>query len=448
MLKPSSPAYPWYIASLLTVVAAINYADRSAISSVLPLIRADLGMSDLMIGAIGSAFLWTYAFCSPVSGYFADRLPRGRVIVWTLVAWSVVTLATAWVRTPWQMIGARVLLGITECAFVPAAIALAAEYHPGRTRARAIGLQLAGYNLGVVLGGVFAGYSGDHWGWRPAFHVLGSAGLVMAVVVRLTVPQTRTGAATLEKETPHVSPIEAARRIFSVPSYVIVLLESSCIAAGVWMFLAWLPLYFRETFELSLTKAGLAGTFGLQAAATAASLLAGYASDKFSGQRRERRMLFQFFCFLTAIPFLAAFAGKPSMEMVSLAILLFAFFRTLGSSNDTVIVCDVLQSRYWSTGVGVTNASNCVAGGIGVLLAGFLKADFGLAGVFGGQAFTVAAAACLVFLGYRKFLRRDLAAAEAERNGATPAAYESRTTEPVLEDSSIARQAATEARPS
>jgi predicted MFS family arabinose efflux permease len=445
MLKRSSSAYSWYIASLLAVVAAINYADRSAISSVLPLIGTDLGMSDVMLGALGSAFLWTYAICSPVSGYLADRLPRGRVIVWTLVAWSLVTLATAWVKTPWQMIGARLLLGITECAFVPTAIALAAEYHPGRTRARAIGLQLAGYNLGVVLGGVFAGYSGDRWGWRPAFHVLGTVGLVMALVVKLTVPQTRTGAA-FGRETPHVSPLQAARRIFSIPSYVIVLLESSCVAAGVWMFFAWLPLYFRETFDLSLTAAGLAGTFGLQAAATAASLLAGYASDKFSGQHRERRMLFQFLCFVAAIPFLAVFAGKSSLETVSLAILLFAFFRTLGSSNDTVIECDVLPSGCWSTALGVTNASNCIAGGIGVLLAGYLKADFGLAGVFGGQALTVAMAAGLVCFGYRRFLRRDVAAAEAERKAR--AVYESRSTEPVFEDSSIARQTATEARPS
>jgi predicted MFS family arabinose efflux permease len=445
MLNRSSPAYSWYVATLLTAIAAINYADRSAISSVLPLIRSELGMSDVMIGALGSAFLWTYALCSPVSGYLADRLPRGRVIVWTLVAWSLVTLGTAWVRTPEEMILSRVLLGISECAFVPAAIALAAEYHPGKTRARAIGLQLAGYNLGVVLGGVFSGYAGDHWGWRPAFLVLGGVGLLLAGVARLTLPQDRAATPAASHAHPPVRPLDAARGLFRVPSYRIVLAESTCIAAGVWMFLAWLPLYFRESFNLSLTAAGFAGTFGLQAAATAASLLAGWASDRFAGRKRERRMLFQFFCFLTAIPFLAVFAGKPGLDTVSVAILLFAFFRSLGSANDTVIVCDVLPARYWSTGVGVTNASNCVAGGIGILLAGYLKADFGLGAVFGGQAFTVTAAALLVFWGYRRFLRNDLAAALAPdaRN-----AYDIRRTEPVEEDSSIARQTASDARPS
>ena len=418
MFKPTSPWYAWYVAALLAVIAGINYADRSAISAVLPLLKVDLGMSDVAIGALGSAFLWTYALLSPLSGFFGDRLPRGKVIVWSLAAWSVTTLLTGWVRTPAEMLASRVLLGITECGFVPAAVALAAEYHPGKTRARAIGLQLAGYNLGVVCGGVFAGYAGDHWGWRPAFYVLGIAGLVMAAVARLTLPQKREAQQTAAAEMPP-HPREALRALFRVRSYRINLGESTCMAAGVWMFLAWLPLYFRETFGLSLTAAGFAGTFGLQAAATAASLAGGYLSDRFAGQRRERRMLFQFLCFTSAIPFLAVFFGTHSLEVVSGAILLFAFLRTLGSTNDNVIVCDVIHRRYWSSAVGLANMSNCIAGGIGVLAAGQLKADFGLAGVFGGQSITMAMAALLVLWGYLRFLPHDVAVAQAEREAET-----------------------------
>ncbi len=413
-MNPASPSYRWYLAGLLTVIAALNYADRSAISSVLPLIRADLGMSDVMLGAIGSAFLWTYAACSPFSGFLADRLSRTRVILWSITAWSLVTLGTGFVHTPGQMIFMRVLLGIAECAFVPAAIALVAQHHTGATRARAIGLQLAGYNVGVVLGGVVAGYAGDHWTWRTAFFGLGSAGLVLALVAAWTLPKSSPPEpATSSAPAKPLHLLTSLRGLLAVPTYRIVLAESSCIAAGVWMFLAWLPLYFRETFSLSLTAAGLAGTGGLQLAATTACLIGGYASDRFAGRIRERRMLFQFLCFASSIPFLIVFAGKPSFEMVSIAILLFSFFRSLGSTSDTVIMCDVLPGRFWSTGVGVTNAANCVAGGIGILLAGYLKADFGLSGVFAGQSVTITAAAILVYWGYRKFLRKDLASMQA-----------------------------------
>lgn len=411
------PTYSrWYLVGLLTVIAALNYADRSALSAVFSLIREDLHASPVMLGAIGSAFIWVYAICSPASGFFADRWPRSKVILWSVIAWSVVTLLTGFARTGTELLIARCLLGVSECAYVPAAIALTAAYHPGATRARAIGIQLAGYNLGVVLGGGFAGYAGDHWGWRPAFWVLGVAGLVIAVVAHFTLPRDTVPEGTVPNGTgpepatkaPALSPMEALRTMFGVPTFVIVLAESTCIAAGAWVFLVWLPLYFKDAFSLSSTAAGLAGTVGLQTAAISASLAGGFLSDKFAGARRERRMLFQFICFVCSIPFLTVFFGTPSFETASGAILLFAFFRTLASANDNVILCDVLPSRVWSSAVGISNASNCLAGGIAVMLTGYLQADYGLGGVFATLCLTAAAAAVLVFIGYRFTLKKDL----------------------------------------
>jgi predicted MFS family arabinose efflux permease len=406
--------YRWYLVGLLTAIAGLNYADRAALSSVLPLIRGDLRMSPVMLGAAGSAFLWVYAVCSPGSGYLADRLPRSRMIIWSISLWSVVTVLTGFVYKPWQMLAARALLGAAECVYVPAAIALTAEYHERTTRAWAIGIQLAGYNVGVVLGGVFSGYIGDHWGWRPAFWILGAAGLVLALIARATLPRDDARHRPEERSTP-VRLRESLRTLFAVPTFNIVLLESTCISAGAWIFLVWLPLYFKETFSLSLAAAGIAGTLGLQTAATSASLAGGFFSDRFAGYRRERRMLFQFLCFACATPFLIAFFRHPSLGAASMAILLFAFFRSLGSSNDNVILCDVLPQRVWSTAVGVTNATNSAAGALGVLLTGYLEQYFGLGGVFGGLCITVAIAACLVLIGYRYYMHDDLARAETAR---------------------------------
>lgn len=435
VIHPSSPHYRWYVVGLLTLIACLNYGDRAALSSVLPLIRDDLKLSPVLLGAVGSAFLWVYAICSPASGYLADRWPRSKVVVWTLTAWSLVMALTALAQNAQQLVVARGLLGLAECAYVPAAIGLTAEYHPGPTRARAMGIQLAGYNLGVVFGGVFSGYMGDHFGWRPAFWVLGLAGLAVAMLAQATLAKSAVSPITATE--PKTRPSDAIRTLFSTPTFVIVLLESTCIASGVWMFLVWLPLYFRETFGLSLSAAGLAGTVGLQAAATSASLVGGVLSDGFAKSRRERRMLFQCICFCVAIPFLSIFAGNPSLLAASVAIFLFSFFRSLASTSDVVLLCDVLPSRVWSTSIGITNAANCAAGASAVLAAGYLKEDFGLGAIFMGLWVTAAAAACLTMLGYRRYLRRDL-----ER------ARERRSTEPVVDASSMSRQPATAALPS
>ncbi|MEN6534388.1 MAG: MFS transporter, partial [Bryobacteraceae bacterium] len=129
--------YKWQSLALLFFIGAINYADRTALSAVFPLVQRDLGMSNVGLAAIGSLFLWSYAIGSPIAGAVADRFPRSRMIFWSLVGWSAVTLATALVRNQEQLFLARVLLGMAECAYLPAAFAFISDYHQDKTRATA-----------------------------------------------------------------------------------------------------------------------------------------------------------------------------------------------------------------------------------------------------------------------------------------------------------------------
>jgi MFS-type transporter involved in bile tolerance (Atg22 family) len=66
-----------------------------------------------------------------------------------------------------------------------------------------------------------------------------------------------------------------------------------------------------------------------------------------------------------------------------------------------------------STAVGLTNMANNLTGGLGVFIAGYLKAGFGLEGVFAGLAAILALDAVMLYTGYRLFLRDDLRAAGA-----------------------------------
>src|SRR5260370_37269616 len=86
--------YAWRMVGLLWIVGLLNYVDRQVIFSVLPLLRADLHLSDLQIGLLGTAFLWTYALLSPFSGFVADRFGRRRIILVSFLVWTAVTCLT------------------------------------------------------------------------------------------------------------------------------------------------------------------------------------------------------------------------------------------------------------------------------------------------------------------------------------------------------------------
>ena len=97
---PALPARAWIIVALLWVCAALNYVDRLILTTMRSSLKEAIPMSDAQFGLLTTVFLVVYAFASPFAGFLADRMSRSRVIMISLIAWSLVTLATAWCAMP------------------------------------------------------------------------------------------------------------------------------------------------------------------------------------------------------------------------------------------------------------------------------------------------------------------------------------------------------------
>ena len=165
-------------------VALLNYLDRQMLASMKFSVMRDIPDIGLEAnwGTILALFKWVYAILSPVGGYLADRYSRRHVIAGSLLVWSAVTWATGQVTTYEQLLVTRALMGISEAFYIPAALALIADFHTGPTRSRAVGLHQMGIYVGVIIGG-FGGYAADHPDPRMAMGVraCGIVGIVYAV---------------------------------------------------------------------------------------------------------------------------------------------------------------------------------------------------------------------------------------------------------------------------
>lgn len=400
----------WRVVWFLTAAAALNFGDRSAMSAVLSAVRDEFGTSDRMLGLLGAVFLWTYALGSPIAGTLGDRWSRTRLVTGSLLAWSAVTALMGLATGYPMLLMLRVGLGAAECLFLPAAIALIASYHGTPTRARAMSFIQIGANAGMVIGGSAAGYFADQYGWRSGFLVLGGAGILLAVLSRFLLPVTPMEATATARR---ASLGEALRYILRVPSYWVLLGESMLSGLGMWVFFTWLPMYFRETYNMPLAAAGFAGTFMLQISVVLGVLAGGWFSDRVSAHAPHRRMLLYSIFYLIGAPCLLLFLGKPSFVVVAIGISLFSFMRGLASSNDNPTQCEVVPPEFRSTGVGLMNSVATAAGGCGVLLAGFLKRDVGLGAIFAGISLCFVIAGVLLLGGYRWFIRADIARAQA-----------------------------------
>ncbi|HTM48692.1 MAG TPA: MFS transporter [Bryobacteraceae bacterium] len=403
----ASPRYKWALVLTLFFVSTLNYADRTAITALYTLLKTDLGFTDVGLGALGSVFLWTYASSSPFAGFLGDRVRRGRLVMWSLAGWSLVTLLTGLAATQWQLLGMRGALGLVESMYLPAAMALVAEYHGPETRGTALALMALGNYVGMAGGGAVAGYFGEQYGWRMPLITLGAAGLLLAAICWFVLPAGRAKQPA-KGEAPALSFPASAAALIRIPSFLVLAGAGVLTAIGTWIFINWLPLYFRENLGMTLASAGFFGSSVVSLSGAAGQVVGGVTSDRVARGGPHRRMLLHAALILCAAPTLLVFVLTRNATLIMAALVIYSLLRTSGDVNMLPLICDLAGVDKRSTAFGITNMVNTLAGGLGVFVAGYLKSGFGLEGVFAGVAGILALDSVLLFTGYFFLLCKDL----------------------------------------
>jgi len=376
-----STIYPWIVVGLLWVVAVLNYLDRQVIYSVFPLLQAELHLSNVQLGLISSVFLWVYGLLSPFSGFLSDRYGRKRIIVSSLLVWSLVTWLTGKVSNFAELLGTRALMGVSEACYLPAALALIVSYHGNRTRSLASGLHHSGLYAGVVLGGAGGSWLGERYGWRWAFLVLGAAGVVYVLILALLLREPKSATA----DQPRSAALgfgQAVLELTRLSGYGKMVLVFSTIATANCVIYTWLPLYLYQHFRLDLTAAGFSATFYIAAASLAGILVGGWLADRLSHRTPRGRLQTQALGLWLAAPALWLVGTTTSVGLLIGALILFGLGRGFYDCNVMPVLCQVARPDLRATGYGVFNLGGCLAGGAVTLLAGALKETVGLGTIF------------------------------------------------------------------
>src|ERR1700752_2115536 len=79
----------WVVVGYLWVAYFLNYLDRQLVFSMFPALKRELHFTDAQLGLVGTVFLWVYGICIGISGRVADIVSRERIIVVSLVLWSL-----------------------------------------------------------------------------------------------------------------------------------------------------------------------------------------------------------------------------------------------------------------------------------------------------------------------------------------------------------------------
>ena len=134
-----------HIVLWLTVLAyMITYMDRVVISSAMPSIQKEMGLSLATAGAIFSAFRWGYAFFQIPGAWLGDRIGPRRALPLIVTWWSLFTSLTAMTFSASQMLICRFLFGVGEAGAFPIATRSLSRWMLPSERGYAQGITHAG----------------------------------------------------------------------------------------------------------------------------------------------------------------------------------------------------------------------------------------------------------------------------------------------------------------
>lgn len=357
----------WIVVALLVPVALLNYLDRQMLASMKASVIQDVSgiENEAAWGKILALFKWTYAFLSPLGGYVADRFGRRGVIVASLFFWSLVTWLTGQVTTYDQLLVARALMGISEAFYIPAALALIADYHVGPTRSRAIGLHQMGIYAGVILGG-FSGYVAESpdLGWRWAFGACGLVGILYAIPL-FFVLRDRSGASLEEKE--KVSIVDSTRALLSNGSFILLVLYFTLPALAAWVVRDWMPSILKQEFGIGQGMAGVSATLYWQIAAIIGALIGGWLADRWMQKTPRGRIYVSAIGMSLIVPSMFGVGYAPQTGMLLVAILFLVLFG-LGwgffDCNNMPILCQITKPHLRASGYGIMNLVSISCGGL------------------------------------------------------------------------------------
>jgi predicted MFS family arabinose efflux permease len=254
--EPITVARRWYVLVILTFVYALSIADRFVMSTLIEPIKADLRLSDSAIGFLtGVALALFYVTAGLPLASLADRANRRTMIALALGAWSAMTAFCGIAQNFWQLLLARIGVGVGEAGGTPPSTSLVSDYFPWRRRALALSVYSVGASLGSMLGSS-AGYASDAWGWRAAFLLLGVPGIVFAIVVALTVREPQRG--RLDELPPPVraSLWDTLRFTRKQPALLHTLIGASVYTLWAWGLMWWTPSYLVRSHHMILGDAG------------------------------------------------------------------------------------------------------------------------------------------------------------------------------------------------
>lgn len=258
-----STLYRNYVLLVLTLVYVFNFVDRQLLVILQESIKKDLHLSDTQLGLLsGFTFAIFYVALGIPIARMADKGNRRNTVALSLGLWSLMTACSGMARNFFQLLLARIGVGVGEAGGSPPAHAIISDYFPPEKRSTALSVYSAGIYFGILIGFLTGGYLNQQLGWRTAFYVVGLPGVIFALLVYTTVKEPNRGATDVLVRAQGVHTLkDVLKALFKTKTFLYLAVASALNVFCIYSLLNWAPSFLIRLH--GMTSAQIGGSLGL-----------------------------------------------------------------------------------------------------------------------------------------------------------------------------------------
>lgn len=243
----------------------------TSLPAFLPAIEDDFGLSYFELGVLSLAFTVLSGVVQPFAGNYADREGRRRAtLVFGFASTGLGFVLIGVSPVFWLIVLSSLFCGLGGAMYHPQATAILVKTYP-RQRGRTLGIHGWGGSIGHLLAPAVVAISATAFGWRWAIILLAIPSVVAAVGL----------SHTLDESAPN--PGATLRGAFS-RDLLVMAVTYSLLAMVLRAFIGFLPTFFVDEQNSSLTSAGLLTTLVL-VVGMVAQPVGGSVFDRLGGRR-------------------------------------------------------------------------------------------------------------------------------------------------------------------
>jgi predicted MFS family arabinose efflux permease len=312
---------PYWCLMLLFAGIALNLFDRQIINILAQDIKREFVISDAQLGLLtGTAFAFFYSIVGIPVGLLADRVNRIKLVASAISVWSLFTIFSGFTANFFQLVIARMGVGIGEAGSAPASTALISDLFPDKGRATAMSVLLLGAPVGSFIGLGLGGYVAAEWGWRAAFIVAGVPGLVLAPIMLATMRDPRHQALSSNTST---SVAKTVGTLFQSAAFRWLALGMVCSSFMVYGSGAWLPPFFIRNYGMTLTEIGSYSAIAVGIGGGLGTLGGGFICDRLRNKVRHVELSFVMLAMVLGIPSMLLTIFGPDRSTAIVGMILF-----------------------------------------------------------------------------------------------------------------------------